>query len=79
MTMPLERKGFETIRLGHQPTAFIVVDHQRQRWQDTRVVLARLADTPQASVVVMSGQTGNVFQRNRRGNQPNRWVRRYPL
>jgi hypothetical protein len=74
----LEGQGYETIRLPRQPTAIIVVDHARRPWRRNRIALAGLANSPRASIVVMSAQTGNVLQFDRRGNRPNRWVRRHP-
>jgi hypothetical protein len=74
----LERHGYEVVRLAHQPTTIIVVDHECRDWRTSRAVLAKLADTPEASVVVVSCQTGNIFQCDRRSNQPNRWIRKSP-
>lgn len=72
----LERLGYEASRLVHQPTTIIVVDRERRDWRANRAALGKLADTPQASIVVVSCQTGNIFQFDRRSNAPDRWVKK---
>jgi len=75
----LQRHGYETACLPHQPTVIIVIDRVRRPWRHNRAVLARLANSPRASIVVMSAQTGNVFQLDQRGNQPGRWIKRHSV
>ena len=70
----LRAGGYDATRLPNQPTAIIVRDPLGRPWCQTRVALADLANTQSASVVVMSGQTGRVFQLNRRGNRPAHWI-----